>query len=357
MAEGSDEQAYAPGGDWRPWSVNVEVTLACDLRCRHCGSTAGRPRPAELSLAELATCFRDLAALGGDEVCLLGGEPLLRPDWRELCLAAGDAGLGLVLVTNGSRLDAATVAWLAGLSHLRRVGVSLDAADPAVHDAIRGRAGAHAKALRALWALRDAGVEAGAVTTLSRANLDQLAPLRDLLVGQDVTWQLQCVSLGGGRFPAEERLDRAQFYAVGAFIAACRRRYPPAALPIAGAHDLGYCSDVLGPTGELPDWHGCGAGLYTLGILSDGRVKGCLSQHDRFVEDSVRARPLRDIWADPARFARNRRFTPAALEGGCRGCPHGARCRAGCANVAWTTTGRDYDNPYCFHRIEREGGR
>jgi hypothetical protein len=36
---------------WRPVYAVWEVTLACDLACRHCGSRAGRARPDELTTA------------------------------------------------------------------------------------------------------------------------------------------------------------------------------------------------------------------------------------------------------------------------------------------------------------------
>ncbi len=343
--------------EYRPWTVNVELTLACNLRCRHCGSSAGKPRPDELSTAEWKQVFADLADLGTREACLLGGEPLLRPDWRDLCLAVGDAGMELVLITNGMLLDAGAVRWVAGLPHLGRVGVSLDAADPAVHDGIRGRQGAHERALAALFSLRDAGVETGAITTVSRRNLHELPALRDLLAGQDLTWQIQVASLGGERFTPADRVTPREFHGIGRFIAECRKRFTVEELPVAGSHDLGYFSGEFGHVGELQEWTGCIAGTHTLGILSDGRVKGCLAQHDDLVEGDLRQHPLADIWRDPDRFLRNRRFRPEQLEGGCAGCPHGAACRAGCANSAYTTTGRLLDNPFCFFRIEREAAR
>jgi len=341
--------------DWRPYSVNIETTLACDLRCQHCGSSAGRRRPDELTFDELSTCLHDLASLGSEEACLLGGEPLLRKDWEALCMEVGEAGLGLVFITNGMRVDRVIVDRIAAMPHLNRIGVSLDAANPEVHDSIRGREGSHGRALKALFALRDAGLEVGAITTITRQNIDQLPRLRDLLAGEDITWQIQTASLGGERFESEQHLDRGEFYSVGRFISQCRHEYTVDELPLAGSHDLGYHSDRLGPTGELPEWHGCGAGLYTLGIMSDGRIKGCLSQHDDFIEGSIRERSLIDIWNDPTLFARNRLFRPEQLEGFCFDCAHGATCRAGCSNVAYTTTGRHFDNPYCFHRIEQEG--
>ena len=47
MAEKMDLAAYqqlVESKDWRPRSVVWELTLACDLRCEHCGSRAGHVR-------------------------------------------------------------------------------------------------------------------------------------------------------------------------------------------------------------------------------------------------------------------------------------------------------------------------
>jgi MoaA/NifB/PqqE/SkfB family radical SAM enzyme len=51
-----------------------EITLACNLRCGHCGATAGRARPDELTPAEALRLAADLANLPTHEVTLMGGE-------------------------------------------------------------------------------------------------------------------------------------------------------------------------------------------------------------------------------------------------------------------------------------------
>src|SRR5262249_54839548 len=57
-----------------------EITLACNLRCVHCGSRAGKARPNELTTAEALDLVEQLADLGVAEVSLIGGEAFLRPD-------------------------------------------------------------------------------------------------------------------------------------------------------------------------------------------------------------------------------------------------------------------------------------
>src|SRR2546421_802607 len=64
-------------------SVRVSVTDKCNFRCRYCMPAEGLEwleRDELLSFEEIARLFRLLAAMGGDEGRLTGGEPLARPD-------------------------------------------------------------------------------------------------------------------------------------------------------------------------------------------------------------------------------------------------------------------------------------
>ena len=61
-----------------------EITLRCDLACRHCGSRAGHGRPDELTTAECLDVVRQLAELGTREVAIIGGEAYLRDDWLDI---------------------------------------------------------------------------------------------------------------------------------------------------------------------------------------------------------------------------------------------------------------------------------
>src|SRR5262245_41154647 len=58
----------------RPLYAVWEITLRCDLACRHCGSRAAHARPDELSTAECLDLVRQMAELGVREVTIIGGE-------------------------------------------------------------------------------------------------------------------------------------------------------------------------------------------------------------------------------------------------------------------------------------------
>ena len=66
-----------PREDFAPLYVVWELTLKCDLACRHCGSRAGKAREAELSMAEARDVVAQLAELGARELAFIGGEAYL----------------------------------------------------------------------------------------------------------------------------------------------------------------------------------------------------------------------------------------------------------------------------------------
>src|SRR5881394_901073 len=69
---------------WKPIYAVWEITLKCDLACRHCGSRAGKERPNELSTAECLDLVHQMRDLGVKEVTVIGGEAYLRDDWTRI---------------------------------------------------------------------------------------------------------------------------------------------------------------------------------------------------------------------------------------------------------------------------------
>lgn len=340
---------------YRPILSLIELSLRCNLRCLHCGSTAGKKRHGELSMDELRGVVGDLAGLGCQELVLLGGEPLLHEGWEELCTLATGRGVKPIIVTNGLQLTA-EVARRLGCAGVHRVGVSIDGAAQATHDRIRGRRGSHARAWQAIGHLNEAGVTVTVITTITKTNVAELRAMRDQLVGKNLGWQIQTATPNGGRFSQDHVLSRQEFYEVGRFIAACRESYSLTELPVAGSHDIGYCSNELKNYAQTPTWLGCQGGISTVGIQSDGVIKPCLSLPEAFGQGNVRdPGGIEKIWKSPRRFVRNRRFDPRWLKGFCGECRHGGDCRAGCPDVAHNLSGSQFDNPHCLYRIEQEG--
>lgn len=335
--------------------ASVELTLRCNHRCLHCGSTAGRARDQELKAEQWISIMHQLAELGCNEVCLLGGEPFLLPGWLRVAEAICDLGMDLVLITNGWLVNPRLVRRLRRLRRLARIGVSLDGATAETHDRIRNRPGSFSRADGALRMLTEAGFEVGAITSVSRLNLAELPRMRDMLLGRNITWQLQAVLGHGERWSSEWSLTPEEHYQVAEFICKSRAAFGVEALPVTGSHDFGYNSGRLSGYAELPDWHGCAGGIATLGICSTGEVKPCLSQPDFAIVGDLRTEKLQEIWSDGRRFRRTRQFRPDMLSGLCRSCTYAEGCRGGCPGLPLSYTGSDSDNPFCLYRLERQG--
>lgn len=336
--------------DWRPRNCVWELTLGCRLRCRHCGSSAGRPRPDELTKDECLDIAGQLAALGCEVVTLSGGEPTLRPDWTEVAEALAARGVRVNLVTCGvfgDRERTRAFARAARDAGLRNVGVSVDGT-AATHDALRGR-GTHAQALATVEELARAGVPAAVMTTVNRLNVDELGEVRAAAMAEGASlWRLQLAKpMGNLRGQDDVVLPPERLRDLLPALARFKRQ---GGIDVAVGDSLGYYGphdEVLrgvGWRGGRESWQGCQAGMQAIGIESDGGIKGCLSLQarsgdvDPFVEGNLRHASLEQIWYRPGAFAYNRDFDARSLTGSCARCTMGRVCRGGARCVSSATS-------------------
>lgn len=354
--------AWAPrlpdAEDWRearPVYVVWELTLACDQRCGHCGSRAGRKRPSELSHAEALDLVDQLAALGTREITLIGGEAYLRLDWVEIVGAIAGRGILPTLQTGGrgltrARLEAAKEAGLGA------VGVSIDGLDEA-HDALRGVPGSAAAAWGALESCRSLGIPTTVNTTVTRATWHQLEEMFARVVSSGArTWQVGIdVAMGRAADHPDQLLQPYELLELVPRLGALARAGREQGVLLMPGNTVGYFGPdeaLLRQGGdERVHWTGCNAGRNSMGIESDGTIKACPSlPRQGYAGGSVRERPVGEIWAEtaPIRFLRTR--TVEDLWGFCRTCVYAADCLAGCAWVSHSFLGRPGNNPYCHHR-------
>ncbi|MBL8600805.1 MAG: radical SAM protein [Myxococcales bacterium] len=348
------EHARPVDKHFRPTIAVWEITLRCDLACRHCGSRAGRARPDELSTAEALDLIDQLAALGCREVTLIGGEAYLREDWVTLARHIKQHGIELTMTTGGRAMtaDRAREVRDAGIES---VSVSVDALEP-MHDALRGVQGSWRAAIDAIANLRAAGVWVSANTQIARPALRDIEPLTDILFDAGChSWQVSMtVPMGRAADEPSLILEPFQVLEVMPLIARVKKKATPRKIRIWPGNDIGY----FGPyetllRGTMPRGHmsACGAGRLTLGIEADGSIKGCPSlPTGAYVGGNVRDTPLREIWERAAalRFTRDR--DGSDLWGYCGACYYGPECQGGCSWTAHVTLGRIGNNPFCHHR-------
>jgi len=352
--------------DWKPRTCVWEITLACNLRCKHCGSRAGAPRRGELSTSECLGVVSQLEAAGCELVTLSGGEPTLREDWDRIAQAIAARGMRINMVSNGaygSDADAGEVVRRARAAGMANVGISIDGPEQA-HDELRGR-GSFRRALSSVELFARGGVDVAVMTTVSRHNLPLLARVRQLAIDAGASmWRLQLAKPMGSMDDHRDLVLRPRQMLELVPLLACLKKKQGIELQVGdsighyGPHD-----GVLRGRGwrrRRESWQGCQAGMNAIGIEADGGVKGCLSLQagadrgggpDPFVEGNLRSSSLDQIWHRPGVFAFNREFCVDALTGACRSCGHGEICRGGPHCLSTAVNGLLTENPYCFHAL------
>ena len=341
----------------KPHTCIFEITRRCNLRCIHCENHCGEVSRRELPTERIRGVARELAQLGCHEVDVTGGEPLLHPDWDDLCRDFAGLGLRTALVTNGTLLDQEHLARAldAGVA---AVGISLDGLQ-ATHDRIRLRPGAGPSPWsEAVAAIERAlpRVETIVITAVNRLNLAELPALRDYLAALGVQrWQIQLVIPMGRALEAAQPIviAPADLETLTAFLV---EAHANGKTPRIDASDtIGYFTErelgLRGSAGAPSLWSGCQAGIRAVAITYDGRVRGCSGMPPEFDAGDLHDESLATIWNDAERFAYSTRFDASKLAGPCGRCRVGPLCRAGCTTMAYWTTGSIYSNPFCLHRV------
>ena len=339
-----------------------ELTLACNLRCIHCGSAAGCSRSSELTTEEALKLAGDLADEGCKVVGISGGEAILRPDWDQIAKKCTQRSMEARLLTNGWAFDSETAkrAVDAGISS---VSFSIDG-DEATHDYLRDMPGSYQHILKGIEAAYQANLPPVVITQINKYNLCQLENIHHALAGLGITsWQVQ-ITHAWGRASKDIQIRPEDAWIVHDFIVAKKKRgsYPQ----VYAGDDVGYYSEdeaVVRDINQLGEqgagmWLGCYAGVLAVGIESNGNIKGCLSLPPMFVEGNIRQRSFHDIWHDKDAFAYNRHPTVESLLGACRECDMNEMCRGGCKSTG-AKSYSSFEYPYCLSQIKRrdEHGR
>lgn len=208
----------------------------CNLACTHClyAASPKTRNPYRLAKRELARLLASVEAVGAKPHFLFtGGEPTLHPELYDLLEAVDRKGYSSQLMTNGTRVTEATARRLANMSHLAKVQLSLESADPEAHDAIYGQ-GLYRRVLSAVDVLRGQNVPVTLAVTPMEINPDGLATVEELAEakGADVKYILlydlgaaranglkpsRETPSGNGRAENELMCDRGVAYSEGAF--------------------------------------------------------------------------------------------------------------------------------------------
>jgi radical SAM protein with 4Fe4S-binding SPASM domain len=343
-----------------------EITLQCDLGCRHCGSRAGKARHDELTTEECFDVVSQLAELGIREVTLIGGEAYLRDDWHLIAAEIKRQGMVCGMTTGARNLNEARIqqAVDAGLA---LISISIDGLE-ATHDAVRGAKGSWKAATEAARRIAETPIRLATNTQINRLSMPELPAMADLLadIGSKA-WQIQ-LTVPMGRAADRPELvlqpyDLLELFPMLVWIK--QTRLTPRGIRLYPGNNVGY----FGPYEHLlrfggergSHWKGCSAGKWTLGLEADGKIKGCPSlPSDQYTGGNIRSMGIAEAVESTPELRYFRERTVEDLWGYCKTCYYAEECKAGCSWTSHCMFGKPGNNPYCIHRAmmhERQGLR
>ena len=343
-----------------------ELTLACDLACRHCGSRAGKAREDELTTEQCLDVSRQLGEMGVREVTLIGGEAYLREDWHLIAKDLVERGIRVGITTGGRGFDAERVrrAVDAGVS---TVSVSLDGLER-THELQRGARGCWRAAIESAERIAASPMRLATNTQINRLSMPELVAMADLLhdLGSEA-WQLQLTVPMGRAADRPDLLlqpyDLLELFPLLVWIK--QNKLSPRGIAMFPGNNIGYFGpyeEVLRYGGQSgTHWGGCGAGTSCIGVESDGRIKACPSlPTEQYTGGFSRHEALATVVETAEQLTHIGQRTAADLWGFCGTCYYADICKAGCTWTSQVIMGRPGNNPYCIYRQlahERAGQR
>lgn len=254
---------------------NLQVTYRCNFRCKICDFWKEAHDSAdELTVDEVRTIGKELNRLGTIIISLGGGEPLIREDLYQVIAVLNETNHFPVLITNGWFVNE-SVAQDILRAGLQEISVSIDYADPAKHDAQRGRPGAWQRAMRALELLNryrpDRRNRVHMITVLMDDNLEDIEPLIKLSRELGVTYMVSLYSHGRGAKPRRAPSGQVTEHLLG-----LKAKYPE----FVSLSSYVERFDQAIAEGGIGD---CEAGRLSLNIGSRGEVSRCIDTLERSV--------------------------------------------------------------------------
>ncbi|MGN1119239.1 MAG: radical SAM protein [Oscillospiraceae bacterium] len=277
----------------------IEMTNLCNERCLHCGSRCGEESPEGMLTGEEIKAFLKKTAGQFDirsmQLCITGGEPLLRRDFFDIMDYAHSLGYNWGMTSNGTLInkDMAIALRKAGLA---TISVSLDGL-PETNDWFRQTEGGFERALNGVRMLRQYGAlqHLQVTTVVHKRNIGELDELYELLKREGLrSWRVIAIEpIGRAKDNAELALSDDDYRKMFDFIKA---HYNDEKLPVTFG-----CSHYLGEEleREVRRWYFlCNAGIYTASIMWNGDITACLDIERRpeLVQGNIRTDDFADVW-------------------------------------------------------------
>lgn len=332
--------------------LKIEVNRNCPLKCLHCSSNGMPNAPEQISPKKVCELIREFIYLGGEKLCISGGEPLCYEGLPIIIDACRKANIQTAIYTtgissNGSSLQPISDRILALLAESgTKIIFSLHGAQAKTHDMLTQAESSFDTTMVAMERTITAGVQVAVHIVPTALNFKEIADMTKLLASMNihkVSW-LRFVPQGRGQLNRNTlQLSKEQLAQLAKTKIELQQMYQTMQIRTGAPFNI-LCPQVATP---------CEAGLSVLAIRPDGWVAPCDAFKQFRVKDdfdNVLYHSLSEVWDKSHLLNEVRKIHETKLTSSCTSCPLYARCNSGCLAQKAIAAGRlmDGKDPECL---------
>jgi len=341
--------------------LKIEVTRNCPLWCLHCSSNGAPHAPETLEPSRVAELIREFADLGGEKLCISGGEPLCYEELPVVINACRGANVQAAIYTTGISSSNGRIKPISDriAALLCENGVkfifSLHGSIARTHDRLTQVEGSFHTTMVSIEKALKAGatVEVHVVPTV--INFQEIAAMTKLLASLNVrrvSW-LRFVPQGRGLVNREAlQLSEERVWQLAEKKIELQQMCPTVTIR------TGAPFNILCPQVPVP----CEAAISVLTIGPDGLASPCDAFKQFRTPDefgSVLHHSLSKVWRKSYLLNAVREIHESSLTSSCASCPLYPQCNSGCIAQKAIASGRlrNGKDPDCLLRhAEVESG-
>ena len=248
-----------------PLAGSIELTLRCNVRCKHCYILYPGATNDEMSTEQVKHVLDRLQEKGVLFLLMTGGEIFTRCDFEEIYLYAKQLGFIITLFTNATLIDEKKIAFLKKWPP-RRVEITIYGHTEKTYEAVTGMPGSFRRFRNGIDLLLKNNLPIYLKTIVLETNKHEYEDVKAWVLGLGVPFRDDAIvnpKLDGNTDPLRERIS------------------PEDVVRIQGADDkareevmrLRKMAENSGPDGRL---FKCGAGIRTFHIDPKGHLHPCM---------------------------------------------------------------------------------
>jgi len=332
--------------------LKIEINRSCPLKCLHCSSNGMPHAPEKLNPNKVSDLIREFAYLGGEKLCISGGEPLCYeglPIIIDVCRRTSieKAIYTTGISSNGGPLQPISDRMLALLVESGiKIIFSLHGARAKTHDMLTQAEGSFDTTMIAMEQAINAGAPVEVHVVPTAINFKEIADITKVLASMNikkVSW-LRFVPQGRGQLnQGVLQLSKEQLRQLAKTKVELQEMYQTIRIRTGAPFNI-LCPQLATP---------CGAGLSVLAIRPDGCAVPCDAFKQFRMKDhfgNILEHSLSEVWEKSYLLNEVRKIHEFRLTSSCASCPLYAQCNSGCLAQKAIAAGRltDGRDPECL---------